>query len=379
MEVNVTPIQQLHRLGQSVWYDNIERRLLENGYLERMISERIIRGVTSNPSIFNNAISNSTDYDRDLEYLAKTGKNAMEIYETLAIADIKGACDRFQPLYETTKGKDGYVSLEVNPYLANEFKETVADAKRLWKMVDRPNLMVKIPATVEGLAAISESIFEGININVTLIFSIERYKQVIESYLTGLEKRLDHGMPINRIASVASFFVSRIDTNVDKQVSDLLASGKITITQANKVWGKIAIANAKFAYSVFKESFNSERFQHIQSKGGHIQRPLWASTSTKNPVYPDTIYVDELIGPDTVNTIPPHTLEAFLDHGKAELTLETDISSASEVMVTLSEIGISIKDVTDKLEIQGVKSFTDSFTSLLNSIENRRNATKQFH
>jgi transaldolase len=370
------PIEQLHSLGQSIWYDNIERRILKNGDLEKMSEDGFIRGVTSNPSIFNNAISKSDDYDDDLIPLARSGKNAEEIYEALAVDDIQAACDLFQQLYKATEGGDGYVSLEVNPLLATDTKGTIADAKRLWDMVGRSNLMIKIPGTKEGLDAITHAISEGINVNVTLIFSIQRYRYVIDAYLAGLERRVQNGKPIDLVASVASFFVSRIDTNVDERIQDLLDSGQISFNQTRGVQGKIAVANAKLAYALHKDIFKGERFQTLKKHGGRIQRALWASTSTKNPVYPDTKYVDELIGPNTVNTVPPHTMVAFQDHGRAGLTLEADISTAKEEMERLAELGISIHDVTQELEIQGVKSFADAFTELLNSVEKRRIASQ---
>jgi transaldolase len=371
----MTPIQQLHKLGQSIWFDNIERQLLLNGEIGNMISKDIIRGVTSNPSILNNAISKSSDYDREIESMAKAGRNKEDIYDSLVIADIQNACDLFHPLYIETNRLDGYVSLEVSPYFANDTEGTITDAKRLWKLVDRPNLMIKIPSTKDGLPAITQSISEGINVNVTLIFSIDRYQQVIDAYLTGLEMRLKRNESIDKIASVASFFVSRIDTNVDLRIEHLLELRQITRSQARKTQGKIAIASAKLAYSIFKKCFNNERFRNLEQWGGRFQRPLWASTSTKNPTYPDTRYVDELIGPNTVNTLPPHTLKAYQDHGKVELTLEADLTTAKEEFNELADMNISIDEVTEELEKQGVKAFADSFTELLNSIENRRRAS----
>jgi transaldolase len=369
------PITKLHHLGQSVWYDNIERRLLKDGTLARMINEGVIKGVTSNPSIFNNAISNSTDYDDALVPLAKAGKTTQEIYEALAVSDIQAACDLFLPLYDETQGGDGYVSLEVSPYLADGTNETLADARRLWALVDRPNLMVKIPATQAGLPAITQAIAEGINVNVTLIFSIDRYRDVMEAYLVGLEARLYAGEPIDQIASVASFFVSRIDSNVDQRLDDLVNHGKVLLAHARETKGKVAIANAKLAFALHKEIFNTERFAKLKAKGGRIQRPLWASTSTKDPAYPDTKYVDELIAPGTVNTIPPKTLEAFSDHGNPTLTLEADLDDARKVLEELPFVGISLAEVTQELEIQGVKSFSDAFTTLLDSVETRRLAS----
>jgi len=359
-------IDQLHALGQSLWYDNIERRLLQNGELAAMIERGEIRGVTSNPSIFNNAIAKSDDYQAALLPLAKKGASKEEIYEALAVADIQAACDLFRPLYDETRGGDGYVSLEVSPYLAHDSEATRREAARLWGLVARPNLMVKIPATREGLPAIRESIASGININVTLIFAIRRYEEVMEAYLAGLEQRLAAGLSIARVASVASFFVSRIDSNVDQRLESL--GGE----RAAALQGKIAVANARLAYALHKEIFAGARWERLRAAGGRVQRALWASTSTKNPAYPDTRYVDELIGPQTVNTAPPQTLAAFRDHGKAALTLATGLEAARADMAALAALGISLDEVTDELEEQGVQAFAQAFTALLATVEERR-------
>ncbi len=366
------PIEKLHSLGQSIWYDNIERRLLKNGELAAMIARGDIRGVTSNPSIFNNAIANSNDYDEALVPLAKQGLSKEKIYEGLAVTDIQTACDLFLPLYKQSNRGDGYVSLEVSPYLAHDTDGTSADAARLWKWVDRPNLMIKIPATKAGLPAITRSITAGINVNVTLIFSVERYGEVMEAYLLGLEQRLESGRPIDHVASVASFFVSRIDTNVDERIEEILASPNLNAHYVEMHRGKVAIANAIVAYARYQQIFQGTRWEKLREKGAQIQRPLWASTSTKNPAYPDTLYVDALIGPNTVNTIPPKTLEAFQDHGTAELTLDRDWKEADMMFVELESAGISMEEVTQELEDQGVKAFADAFTSLLESVEQRR-------
>lgn len=361
-----TPVQQLVQLGQSIWYDNIERRLLKNGELAGMIERGEIQGLTSNPSIFNNAIAKSNDYDAELMPMIEAGKSAEEIFEQLAIEDIRAAADLMRSLYEETNGGDGYVSLEVSPNLAYDTEKTLSEAKRLWALVDRPNLMIKIPATKEGLPAIRQAITAGFNVNITLIFSIERYQAVMDAYLSGLEDRVSNGQPVDNIASVASFFVSRIDAKVDAQLE------AIGTEQAKAILGKTAIANAKLAYQAFKEIFESDRFATLSTKGARLQRPLWASTSTKNPDYPDTLYVDQLIGPDTVNTAPPHTLVAFLDHGTAALTLEKDIDEAQQVFAELEALDISMAEVTQALEDAGVKSFADAFASLMNTIEQRR-------
>jgi len=364
--------QKLYQLGQSIWYDNIHRKLLENGELSRMISEGLIYGVTSNPSIFNKAIAKTDDYDDDLLPLLAEGKQALEIFETLAVADIQEACDLFAGVYQSAGGQDGFVSLEVNPTLANNTEKTCEEVLRLWELVDRPNLMIKIPATIEGIPAIERSIAEGINVNITLIFSQKRYEKVMEAYLSGLERRVEDGKSLDSIASVASFFVSRMDTKVDKRLDTIIGHGGEKASKAEKLKGKSAIANAKLAYQEFLKVFDSERFKKLKSEGGNLQRPLWASTSTKNPAYPDTLYVDKLIGPNTVNTVPPQTLEAFNDHGNVAPTIESDLPQEREILDSLEELGISLKNVTDELEEEGVDSFSKSFESLLESIDDRR-------
>jgi len=364
--------QQLHLAGQSVWYDNVERRLLNNGELAGMIARGEIRGVTSNPTIFMNAVTKSHDYDAGLIPLAKAGKTGEEIFWELAIEDIQAAADLLRPLYDESNKEDGYVSLEVNPYLANDTQATLSEAKRLWKLVDRPNLMVKIPATVEGLPAILSAIEAGINVNVTLIFSLERYREVMDAYLTGLEKRVEGGLPVDRIASVASFFVSRVDTNIDPRLQQIIDQGGADAAKAKALPGKAAIANAKLAYEAFRQVFTSERFLKLKANGARVQRPLWASTSTKNPAYRDVMYVEELIGPDTVNTMPPQTVIAFLDHGQVRPSLQEDVEGARQVLADLESLGISMDEVTATLEKEGVQSFSDAFGVLLQAIAARR-------
>lgn len=358
--------QKTFELGQSIWYDNIQKQLLENGALARMIADGEIYGVTSNPSIFNNAIAKSNDYDADLLPLLAEGKSPIEVFEALAIKDIQAACDLFADLYAKTNGGDGYVSLEVNPELAHDTEGTVFEAKKLWKLVNRPNLMVKIPATLAGIPAVEQAIAAGINVNVTLIFSRERYQKVMEAYLSGLEQRIEAGLPVDKIASVASFFVSRMDSKVDKMLEE------IGTDDAMALMGKSAIANTKLAYQNYMTAFGGERFEMIAAAGGKAQRPLWASTSTKNPAYPDTLYVDTLIGADTVNTIPPKTLVAFLDHGVVADTVLKNIPTHEKVIQELEAQGISIKTVTDELEAEGVASFSKAFADLLAVIESRR-------
>ena len=357
-------IDQLTALGQSLWYDNIERRLLHNGELATMISRGDIRGVTSNPAIFQNAIARSHDYDAALTPMAWAGWNAEQIFWQLAVEDIRAAADLFLPLYRQTSAGDGYVSLEVNPRLAHDTAGTVAEARRLWAQVDRPNLLIKIPATLEGLPAIRQVIASGINVNVTLIFSIARYRQVMDAYLSGLEQRVKAGQPIVNIASVASFFVSRIDTKVDKNISE----------RAPHLLGKLAIANAKLAYQEFRQVFEHERFARLRAvcETVKVQRPLWASTSTKNPAFPDTLYVDNLIGPHTVNTAPPQTVLAFADHGLPRLTLEENLDEAQLAFEQVEKLGVSMDGVTRECEVEGVKAFVDAYEGLLKTIEARR-------
>ncbi|HEU4886524.1 MAG TPA: bifunctional transaldolase/phosoglucose isomerase [Thermoanaerobaculia bacterium] len=362
------PLAQLPKVGQSVWYDQTDRRLISTGKLQQMIDEDDLRGMTSNPTIFEKAIGGSEDYDAQLRALASQGKSRDEIYDELVIEDIGNAADIFQPVYEKTGGEDGYVSLEVSPLLAQHTRETVDEAKRLFTRLGRTNVMIKIPATPEGIPAIEQAIALGININVTLIFSNEVYAKVIEAYLRGLERRSSQGLPIGHIASVASFFVSRIDAAADKLIEGKLKDDP----SVEPLLGKIAIANAKMAYQLFKQVFTSERFIKLRDLGARVQRPLWASTGTKNPKYSDVLYVESLIGADTVNTLPPATYDAFKDHGKVELTIEEGIDEARGTLALFEEKGFSLDAITEKLTADGVKSFNDSFAQLMNTIEARR-------
>jgi len=358
-------------LGQSLWYDNIQRQLLRNGEMAGMIARGEIRGVTSNPTIFNNAIAKSQDYDEALKPMAWAGWTPEQIFYQLAVEDIQDAADLFQDLYRQSQGGDGYVSLEVSPYLANDSQGTLEEAKRLWARVNRPNLMIKIPATPAGIPAIRQAIAAGINVNVTLIFSLERYAAVMDAYLSGLEERTAAGLAVDGIASVASFFVSRVDSKIDPLLESKYKAGEHA---AGALRGKAAIANAKLAYALFRETFGGERFQRLQAKGARLQRPLWASTSTKNPAYRDVIYIEELIGADTVNTVPPQTLVAFGDHGEARPSLTQGVDAAREQLAALEQLGIHMDEVTRQLEEEGVRSFADAFTALLKSIEERRSA-----
>jgi transaldolase/glucose-6-phosphate isomerase len=369
------PLVELQRLGQSPWHDNISRGLLTSGKLKKMVRDGDITGLTSNPTIFEQAISQGDDYDDGIRALARKGKSADEIFDTLAIEDIRAAADVFAPVYKRTGGADGYVSIEVAPKFATDTAATVKEAQRLWKTVGRPNLMVKIPATAEGVPAIERCIADGLNINVTLIFSLERYDQVMEAYIGGLEKRAAAKKPIDRIASVASFFVSRVDSAVDKQLDTKIGeSGPDQQAQLRQLAGKAAIANAKLAYAAFRKKFGGERFAALQQKGARLQRPLWASTSTKNPAYPDTYYVEALVGPDTVDTMPPATIVAYKDHGKPALRLEEDLDAAAAVLQRIEDAGISIDAVTQKLEDDGVASFAKSFETLIAVVAASREA-----
>ena len=367
-------IQKLNQIGQSIWYDNIERKLLKDGTLEGMFNRGEIRGITSNPSIFNKAISQSDEYDAEIRSLTQESLSRDNVYERLAISDIQTAADLFRPLYDQTNGDDGYVSLEVSPYLAHDADQTISEANRLWNDVNRPNLMVKIPATKAGLPAITETIAAGINVNVTLIFSLDRYREVREAYLAGLEKRASAGKTVANIASVASFFISRIDTKVDKQLESLTKTATPEEKQRiERLMGKTAVASGKLAFRDYEDTFGDKgtRFGKLKPLGAKRQRVLWASTSTKNPAYPDTKYVEEMIGPLTINTVPPNTLEAFLDHGVVKRTIDQNVEAAHKVMTGLSGVGIDLDQATQDLEAEGVKSFADAYTSLLDSLQNR--------
>lgn len=365
-------ISKLTDLGQSLWLDYMERKMLQNGELAGLIEQGDIRGLTSNPSIFNHAIANTNDYDSALIPMSWAGYTDKQILEELMIEDIVNVADLLRPLYDQTKGGDGYVSLEVRPHLAYDTENTIQEAQRLWKLVNRPNLMIKIPGTEPGLLAIRKSIAAGINVNITLLFSVERYKEVMDAYLSGLEDRVNEGKPIDQIHSVASFFVSRIDVKVDKYLEPLTKSSDEKANKAKALLGKIAIANARLAYQEFRQVFEGERFQKLQAKGATLQRTLWASTSTKNPDYPDTMYVDELIGEHTVNTVPPKTLNAFRDHGSVQRTIEKDLDETHQQIKALEELGISMKKVTQELEEEGVNAFSESYDSLDTSVKQRR-------
>ncbi len=374
---NTNPNTAVQKLGQSFWYDNIQRGIIKNGELQKLIDEYGVLGVTSNPSIFEKAISGSTDYDEDMLRLVSDGADAQTIFEHLAVADIQAAADILEPIYEQTNGLDGYVSLEVSPELARDYEGTVSEARRLYKAVGHKNLMIKVPATPECIPAIQQLIFDGININVTLIFSLEGYEAVAHAFINGLKARAEQGLPLN-VASVASFFVSRVDTLVDKLLDEKIAEApewdQDLKARLGAMKSKAAIANAKLAYQIFKRIFSEPEWQALEAAGARPQRVLWASTSTKNPSLPDTYYVDALIGPHTVNTLPPQTLKAFRDHGRVGLTVEDDLDGVNRLMHDLEQAGISMSQVWQKLQDDGVKLFSDAFQSLLKEIQAKREA-----
>ena len=368
------PLRQLNRAGQSVWFDYIRRWEMVSGHLKHLIDEDGLSGVTSNPSIFEKAIAGSKDYDGVIRKLASEGREAAQIFETLAVEDIQMAANLFLPTYNATDARDGYVSIEVSPTLAHDTAGTIEEARRLYGAVNRPNVLVKVPGTVEGLPAIQQLLGEGININITLLFALARYEQVASAYIAALEELAREGKPLKRVASVASFFVSRIDTLVDQQLDAKLREAK-TDAEREKIsalFGKAAIANAKLAYQRFKEIFAGPRFQALAQKGARVQRMLWASTSTKNPKYRDILYAEELIGPDTVDTMPASTLDGFRDHGKVRATIEEGLAESRQVMAQLAEVGIDFAAVTRKLEEQGVEAFARDYQKLLNSIAEKR-------
>jgi len=365
------PLKKLGTLGQSIWLDYIRRDLITGGELRRLIEEDGLRGMTSNPSIFEKAIAESHIYDEDIRDIALKKKDVKAIYEALSQRDIQSAADEFRSVYEKTDGKDGYVSLEVNPHLAHDTKGTIEEARRLWAALNRPNVFIKVPATADGLPAIQQLISEGININVTLLFGLPRYRQVAGAYIAGIEARVVQGKPVEHVASVASFFVSRIDALVDSLLEKLIAQGRQKTDLAKKVHGQVAIASAKMAYQIYKEIFGSDRFSKLAAQGARVQRLLWASTSTKNPDYSDVKYVESLIGPDTINTAPLETLDAYRDHGEPKARLEQDVKEARWVLKRLPELGISIDNVTRQLEDEGVEKFNKPFDKLMETLAQR--------
>jgi transaldolase len=372
------PLLQLQAEGQSVWYDNIDRSQLISGEFQRLIEEDGVVGVTANPTIFEKSISAGHAYDQQISQLISEGKNTNDIYEAAATQDIRTVADLLRPIYERTEGHDGYVSLEVSPDLAHNTQGTIAEAARFWKLVDRPNLMIKIPATPEGIPAVYETLRNGINVNITLIFSIEAYRQVTDAYIRALEDRNGRGLDIHTLASVASFFVSRVDTLVDKLLDNRIKATNDSAEQQSLkgLQGKAAIANARLVYQDFKKIFGTPRFESLKHSGAYVQRPLWASTSTKNPAYRDVLYAEELIGPATVDTMPLETIKNFRDHGQVRHSIEDDIPAARAVLDALEQIGIYYDQVTQQLLDEGVQKFADSFHQLFAGIESKKNAIK---
>jgi len=358
-------MQQLHQIGQSIWLDYIERGMVQSGELKQLVDAGVT-GVTSNPTIFQQAISKSEAYRADLQTLAADGLSSKAIFERLAVTDIRAAADVLAPIYAQTQGKDGYVSIEVAPDLAYDTDATIAEGRHLFAAVDRPNVMIKVPATAPGIAAVRQLISDGINVNVTLIFRLERYAAVKEAYFQGLESRLAAHQPIAQIASVASFFISRVDANVDDRLATLSSTNGI---DPQALMGQAALANAKLAYAQFEEKFSGERWQALADAGAQLQRPLWASTSTKNPAYSDLLYVEPLIGPHTVNTMPMATLEAFWDHGTVATTVRQGVAEAKQLFSKLAALGIAIDEVTTVLEQEGVEKFAASYNALLQTIQ----------
>jgi len=369
---SANPLRDLLKFGQSVWLDYIRRDLIETGELKRLIDEDGLRGMTSNPAIFEKAIGDSKYYYETLKALqSRSDLDANGRYEVLAIRDIQAAADALRPVYQSTKRRDGYVSLEVSPFLARDTQATLNEARRLWKAVGRENLMVKVPGTAEGIPAFQQLISEGININVTLLFSQEVYVQVAEAYIAGLEQLAARGGDVSKIASVASFFISRIDSSVDAILTARLNTARDEREKAElrSLMGKVAIANGKQTYQRYLKIFGSDRWKKLAAKGAQTQRVLWASTSTKNPSYSDVMYVEELIGADTVNTIPPATLDAYRDHGHPRPSLTENVEAANQTMEKAARLGISMKEVTDKLTKDGVRLFAEAFDKLLKAVE----------
>ncbi len=373
------PLLELKALGQSIWLDDIDRGQLRSGLFQRLIDEDGLSGATGNPTIFEHSITHSTTYDEQMQHLLHEGKSPQEIYEALAMTDVRTVADLLRPTYERTNGQDGFVSIEVSPYLAHDTEGTLSEVRRFWETIDRPNLMVKIPSTPAGVPAIRQALAEGININITLIFSIENYRQVAEAYLSALEERSAKGQEITRIASVASFFVSRVDVLVDKLLEDKMKAVGASVEQQKlkALEGKAAIANARLAYQEFKRLFSEPRFAALKQREARVQRPLWASTSTKNPAYRDVLYVEELIGPDTVNTMPLTTIESFHDHGRVRLSIEDHLPEAKAQLAALADVGISYDQVTRQLQEEGVQKFVDSFHKLFECIDNKRKVLQQ--
>jgi transaldolase len=378
------PLLRLHELGQSVWLDLVSRKLVRSGELQQLIADDGLRGVTSNPTIFDKAIGGSQDYDESIRRTARAGKNSAEIYQVLMVEDLRGAADLFRPAFDREDGRDGFVSMEVSPHLAHDTAGTLEEARRFWQALDRPNAMIKVPATEEGIPAIRQLTSEGINVNITLLFGLPRYRQVVDAYISGLEELAARGRPLSRIASVASFFLSRIDVLLDPKIEKFVGdpfdgqeaapgSGDgHRADLARELRGQVAIASAKLAYEIYQEMFGSERWQKLARQGARTQRLLWASTGTKNPAYSDVKYVEPLIGRDTINTMPMETIDAYRDHGRPALTLGDGLEAAHEVLERLAEAGIDIDKATRQLEDEGAEKFNASYDHLMKTIDERR-------
>lgn len=364
-------LRELHAAGQSVWLDYIDRAMLRNGALERLIRDDALMGMTSNPTIFEKALAEGKEYDEQIG--AVTGDlTPWQLFELVETDDVRAACDLFAGVYRESNGVDGFVSIEVSPGVANDAAATVEEAHRLWKTVDRPNVMVKVPGTTEGAKAVRRLIADGINVNVTLLFSTYAHARVIEAYLEGLEDRLAAGHPIDAIASVASFFVSRVDTEIDKRLDAIAASAPEALRDGIlALRGRAAVANARLAYRLFTQKFAGDRWERLRANGARVQRPLWASTSSKNPAYRDVLYVETLIGPDTVNTMPPATMQAFRDHGVTARTVDTEWTAAEQLFHDLEQSGVHLREVTDKLLVEGLASFQKSFDTLIQGLERK--------
>jgi transaldolase len=360
-------LQQLHAQGQSIWLDFIDRTILRNGELARRIRDDALTGVTSNPTIFEKALADGTAYDEQLTTLSTESLEPAAVFEAVETDDVRAACDILRPVYDATQGQDGFVSIEVSPGMANDTNGTLLEARRLWKTVGRPNVMIKVPGTDAGALAVRQLISEGVNVNITLLFSIDAYARVIDAYQNGLVDRVKVGQPVQRVASVASFFVSRVDSEVDKRLD---AKGPAVA----HLKGKAAVANAKLAYGLFLERFAGPAWEKLQAAGARVQRPLWASTSTKNPSYRDVMYVEDLIGPDTVNTMPPATIDAFRDHGEVARTVDKDLAGERQVIADIEAAGVSMRDVTTLLLAEGLASFQKSFDTLLGRLEHKTRA-----
>jgi len=366
-------LKQLHDAGQSIWLDYIDRTMLRSGELARRIEHDSLTGMTSNPTIFEKALAEGHAYDSQLSG-ASPDLSAWELFELVETDDVRAACDIFLPVHERSRGVDGYVSIEVSPGAAHSVDETIVEARRLWAAVGRPNVMIKVPGTTEGAAAARRLLADGINVNITLLFSVAAYADIIESYLAALEERVSRGQPLSTLASVASFFVSRVDTEVEKRLDALVAANPSRAEEAKAFRGRVAVANAKLAYALFLERFSGARWEALAARGARVQRPLWASTSTKNPAYRDVMYVEQLIGPDTVNTLPPATIEAFRDHGIVARTVDADVAGAEAVVRDLAAAGVSLASVTEQLLADGIESFRKSYESLLAGLDRKAHA-----